>query len=98
MEEGEKVGPDSCDLLKLKENYISGPLQSDPVAFVLKRRLKTKSFNPVTVLAVLRKAVADITHGLDKDLPGDFYFASEPPDMHIHRPVAAKIIISPDLI
>jgi hypothetical protein len=46
------------------------------------------------------EAVADVPHRLNKGMAQAqaFNLASEAPDVDINRPVAAEIIVSPDLV
>ena len=49
-------------------------------------------------LIIAFESVADIPYRFNEGVGGVFNLASETPDVDIHCPVAAKVIIAPDLV
>ena len=44
------------------------------------------------------KTVPDVSNGFYVNMRCVFYFTAESADMHIDRPVSAKIVFAPDLV
>src|ERR1017187_8545201 len=56
-------------------------------------------FGPFAPFALDRhEPVSDVAHGADQGFVLGAELGAQPPDVHVHRPRAAEVVIAPDLL